>query len=230
MLDLRPLNERVYTIILDRLISGEMALGQRLDAYALAQDLGVSRTPVKEALNRLAVEGLIEISPRRGTRVIVPTLRDIEELYELRKMAELFAVDAALRNATDEDLARFRMLVEGLDAYIDGDGYRDYPDYLAKDHAMHVFIVSLAGNKRLTTFYGDIAIHVWLTRMGCISAGYRVADAAGSRREHLAIAAAFAERSAEKLRAALATHVDNRLEHLCWVFRKAFKSGPTTED
>ena len=108
MLDTSPLNERVYQLLLDRILSATLSPGQRVDSEELSRDLGVSRTPIKDALARLSAEGLIEIRPRRGTLVAKPTRRDAEELHEMRLMIETYVADGAIQAATATDDTHLR--------------------------------------------------------------------------------------------------------------------------
>lgn len=214
MLDLRPLNERIYQILLDRILSGELNARQRLDVKQLSQELGVSRTPVMDAFKQLAAEGLVEISPRRGTRVAMPSLRDVEELFDLAKMVELHAAEPALNNATAEDRERLWEMVEGLDVFIRDDGYTDYRAFLHENTAMHAYIVGLAGNRRLSDFYESINIHTqlaFLAHFVRVHGGYEVGEAQATHREHLNIVTAFEEGALDALRAACAEHIGNSL-------------------
>ena len=118
MLDLSPLNERVYQLLLRRILSGEAAPGGRLDAEELSQTLGVSRTPVKDALTRLCAEGLVEITPRRGTRVTALTRRDIQELHDVRRMIELYAAHSAIKAASPQHQLRLREILHELEGIV----------------------------------------------------------------------------------------------------------------
>src|SRR5262245_35638355 len=86
------LTDRVYRAIKDRLLSQEIEVGSRLREDDLAAQLGVSRTPIREALMRLAQEGLVEIAPRSGTHVCTFTPDDIEQIFDLRIALESLAV------------------------------------------------------------------------------------------------------------------------------------------
>jgi DNA-binding GntR family transcriptional regulator len=209
-LDLRPLNERVHEVILQRILSGQLRPGQRLDPDELCRDLGVSRTPVKDAISRLAAEGMLEVSPRRGTCVVSMTSEDALELLDVRKMIEAHAAERAVANATPADIVKIDKMVEHLKSFMVGDGYADYFAFLIEDHEMHSYIVRLAGNSRISALYETTRIHIRLARIASGRDQREVTDAQATHQEHLAIARAFGNRSADELKTAIVQHLDNR--------------------
>ena len=89
-LDLRQI---VYEKIKNVIVSGVIPAGTRLSEVQLAQQLEVSRTPVREAIRQLSESGLVRLTPRRGAYVVLPTARDARELYEIRSALELIPID-----------------------------------------------------------------------------------------------------------------------------------------
>jgi DNA-binding GntR family transcriptional regulator len=220
MLDLRLLSEKVHEYLLERILSGALVAGQRIDADELSRILGVSRTPIKDALGRLAAEGLVEISPRRGTAVSTVTLRDVEEIFDVRRMIMLYAAEGALRNATPADRRRLREMLSQLESYIVGDDYTNYTAFLGIDHELHSCIVDLAGNARLSSLYQSTRVHMSLARFGYTHGANMTSDAISTHREHSAMVAAFELGSLEALRAAIDDHMARRV---AW-YRRAFES------
>ena len=106
----------------DRILSGQLAGGARLGEVELATDLGMSRTPVRQALLRLAAEGLVEVTPNRGARVIVRSDRELEYVFELRARLEGLAARRSATRATAEQLDLLDTLAHDLaDAADKGD-------------------------------------------------------------------------------------------------------------
>jgi DNA-binding GntR family transcriptional regulator len=132
----------------------------------MEKQLGISRTPLKEALNRLEVEGLIQIRPRSGTYVTDPTPDDIADSFEVRRILELYAVELAVRLAKDEDLARLEAMVGEL-AILAAAPDRDaiYPRYLSTDHEFHRQLVLLAENRRLRYAHERENVHAQMARV-----------------------------------------------------------------
>ena len=96
--------ERVADSLRDRIVHGDLAAGSRLGEAELAGELGVSRTPVREALSRLAAEGLVEIVPNRGARVATWTAAELEGVFDLRSTLEPQLTGFAVPNATPADV------------------------------------------------------------------------------------------------------------------------------
>ena len=111
-IDNKPLRERVLDALREAIITGEFKPGQPLVEMELASQLGISRAPLREALQTLAREGLIETAPYRGTVVRHLTRTDIEELYSLRSVLETFAVQRIITQNNPENVARLHECFE----------------------------------------------------------------------------------------------------------------------
>jgi DNA-binding GntR family transcriptional regulator len=203
LIDSRPLHHRVYDVLIDRVITGELVAGDRLDAAELAQALGVSRTPVKEALNRLASEGIVDIQARRGTSVKVPTQAEVSELYEIMRMIGLYVAEPAIRRATPDDTQALRELLAAIELEITDGVITDYAAYLERDRAFHTCMVQLAGNSRLLEMYRIAGLQI---RLAYSPETHGHHDVSLSATQHRAIIRAFEERSVEGLHQAMAEH------------------------
>jgi DNA-binding GntR family transcriptional regulator len=102
--------ETAYTLIRAGVLSGEFARGQRLREEQLARQIGVSRTPVREALRRLDAEGLVEFTPNRGARVSAWTRQELEDLYDIRAMLEGHGARLAAARIAPEEVSRLSAL------------------------------------------------------------------------------------------------------------------------
>jgi DNA-binding GntR family transcriptional regulator len=138
--------ERVYEEVRGEIISCALRPGLEIREAALAERYGVSKSPVRDAMQKLALEGLIEVEPRRGYRVAQVRVEDAEHILDLRVILETAAVRRAAVNATDEELAeldRFRSpdvdTVEGFAAY---------------NERFHQTVSALSGNARLAAEIG----------------------------------------------------------------------------
>jgi DNA-binding GntR family transcriptional regulator len=103
-----PLVDRLAGAIQTRVLSGDVPVGTRLRQEALAEEFGVSRTPVREALRKLQSTGLVELLPNRGAVVRGPSAREIREAYEVRAELEGLAAELAAGRISDADLLRLR--------------------------------------------------------------------------------------------------------------------------
>lgn len=153
--------EQTRSILRDDIVSLRLQPGCRLTVDALAERFGVSRTPVRDALNALAEEGLVVVAPRVGYYVIELSLDDIREISGVRKMVELYAFPFASKNMSRDDVGA--LLEETLSV-------RDLPSHDKRrvfeqlDRKFHLEIISAAGNKRLVDFFMPIASFVDLMR------------------------------------------------------------------
>lgn len=143
------LRELVYRSLREAILRGELKPGTRLMEMQLASQLGVSRTPIREAISRLDEEGLAEIIPRKGAHVSNLTMEDVDDIFELREMLEALTITKLCREITTEGIARLRyaQLVYEKAASTD-----DHEAIIEKDVAFHIALYEETGNKRLGGF------------------------------------------------------------------------------
>jgi DNA-binding GntR family transcriptional regulator len=132
------LAHEAYRVVRQRIMRGELSLGQVISRRKLATELGMSFLPVSEALQRLEVEGLLESRPRAGTRVRVPGEADVRELYELREALETQAARLFAQRATPEQRLEVRRLADQVDAFFGRLATDDDPALKFAVHSHHV--------------------------------------------------------------------------------------------
>lgn len=219
------INERIYELILSRILSQQFSPGERLRVNEIAEALGVSRTPVKDAINRLAVEGLIVVSPRKGTFVADITADGIKDLFDVRLMMELHAAELAVHRATQEDVAELQRELEGMSQYVEGERYLDFESFLVLDTEFHLKFFRIAGNRLLLKLYQDINLHLQVVRAYQKAPG-AATEAGCSLREHTRIVAALQAADTPALRDAIREHVIQRQK----LFSSALEAaGPPEE-
>jgi DNA-binding GntR family transcriptional regulator len=163
-----------------RVLSGEIPSGTRLRQEALAEEFGVSRTPVREALRKLQASGLVEVRPNRGALVRAPTAREVREAYEVRAELEGLAAElAATRIRNDqllmlhEAVSLFRRLIES--------GTREVREWSRANDLFHQTIQEAAGNDRLVEMLAHLHRSFPRDLTGVVLSGSR-----GLLRENLA--------------------------------------------
>lgn len=191
----RLLVEMATEAIRDMIVSGRLDLGARLSEQRIAEALGISITPVRDAFARLAHEGLLEVVPQKGTFVFRLSRGELNQLCEARVAIE----PAALRLAHERGAAA---LADALDRVVarmdDALGSGDVPGYMALDTEFHETLVGACGNAYIVQAYGLIAAKVATLRLRLGTDPHHVAK---SRAEHGAIAEAVrADRPDEALR------------------------------
>lgn len=138
--------ERAYRLLRERLITLALPPGSPIDLSALMREFGLSKTPVMEAIQRLAHEDLLAIHPRRGTVVTQPTLSQAKHVIEVRDVFEGRAARLAAQRATDRDLAEMEALLAQQLAEREE---ADYARFLRNDYELHMRVAEASGNPLL---------------------------------------------------------------------------------
>ncbi|MGW1075173.1 GntR family transcriptional regulator [Streptomyces sp. NPDC002537] len=183
------------------LLSGELIPGEVYSGPALGERFGVSATPVREAMQQLALEGAVEVVPNRGFRVTSRTPRDLAELAEVRALLEVPAVLRLARTAPAARWSELRPLAEAATAVAaTGDRAR----YAEADRAFHRALLGLAGNRQLVTVADELHRRAqWPAVQGAAArAAGLMADAA----EHLTLLDALAAGDLERVESLIAGH------------------------
>lgn len=189
--------ERVRTMILDDRLPPGSAIRER----ALAAALEVSRTPLREALQKLAAEGLVELHANRGARVAAPSAEELHDLLQLLAVLEGFAGELAAERATEDEIAEIRALhYEMLAAHARGDRL----GYFRHNQAIHLAIVQAARNRPLIEQHGALNARLYRARYVC---NQRSGDRDLPIEEHDRILELLAGRDGVALSALLRLHV-----------------------
>jgi DNA-binding GntR family transcriptional regulator len=148
-----PLRQAVYDALTELIISGSLKPGQHLVEAELAEHLGVSRQPVREALQRLQTAGWVDLRPAQGAFVHSPTEEEAAQLLGVRAVLETYSAQLAAQNAEPEDVERlWELQQDGVDALAEGDVKR----LVTANTALHDFITSVAGNAVLAELIGEV--------------------------------------------------------------------------
>jgi DNA-binding GntR family transcriptional regulator len=173
--------DRAYEVIRERLVMLDIRPGEPVNDDRLAADLGLGRTPVREALKRLEQERLVVAYPRRGTFATAVDMTDLSNISEIRKQLEPTAAARAARTASPEARARLGVLAEGIAAINDDDEPRDV---MRRDVYVHREIYRASGNPHLEQILIGLDGHA--TRIWCLFLD-RLPDVARHVREHVAL-------------------------------------------
>jgi DNA-binding GntR family transcriptional regulator len=186
--------ERAYTAIRQKIMDGGFPPGAPLREEMLANELGVSRTPVRDALRRLLADGLVESTRNQGTFVNEITEDDLHEVYHLRAMLEGYAARRAASRITPEELAELRRLADEMEALSGADEHR-IARFSTLNREFHVTIVRAARSRRLEGMLG------WVLQVPLVLLKqYRMQEwvnIARSNRQHREIIEALSARNAE---------------------------------
>lgn len=149
----RPLREIVYEELKRQILIGEIAPGTRMMEVELADDMGVSRTPVREAIRKLEKEGLVTIEPRRGAYASDISIKDIVDVLEVRQDLEGMAAAMAAQKATDEQKEQLSKVTE---QYRDAVESGNVEEMIKFDEAFHKIIVGCSDNKTLVQLVSQV--------------------------------------------------------------------------
>jgi DNA-binding GntR family transcriptional regulator len=198
--------ERALATLRDLIMGGELAPGARLGEVEIADRLGVSRTPVREALSRLAAEGLVEIAPNRGARVVTWTVAELEGVFDLRAVLEPQLTAHAVPNAAPADVDELDALARGMhEVGTPGPG-QDLDALVPLNRAFHDRLVALAAHPTLATALAA-AIHPPIVRRNFLT--YDEASLRRSLAHHSEIVAALRAGDPEWARAVMTSHIAN---------------------
>lgn len=214
--------EALYLSLKERAVGFGFRPGERINEGEIARQLDASRTPLREALNRLLAEQLIEFRPGKGffCRALDPGA--ILELYEMRLVIETAAARQACERGTDADIA-------ALDAMLQADGLRTggltIGQVVARDEAFHLGIARLTGNSEMVRHLDRINERIRFIRW--IDMVHRVDITKG---EHLRIMQALSDRDGDRAAAIMQTHVMRRKDEIVAAVREGysniFMAGP----
>jgi DNA-binding GntR family transcriptional regulator len=207
--DARSRSETAYGILKRRLLAGDFPFGERLAEAKVAQQLGVSRTPVREALTRLHAENLVERHPDGGFRPSPPDLLETHELYQVRLALELHAVRLLGSGGASLDLASLRDL---RDQWADLAATPDIPvdpGFVLLDEHFHISLAAAAGNDSLVDTLIGVNERIRPVRMHDFLTAARIAITIV---EHRAIVESVLQGDLELARTRLEQHLQQSLE------------------
>lgn len=198
------LNDQVYDAIKARLLTREFGGGAKISLQTIADELGVSRSPVHHALTRLTTEGLV-VSEPRGYVVRPLTAELMDELHEARLALELHAAELTVGGLDDAQLAHFRELMGETIKPVRDRRIVDARAYLVANAAFHEYQVDLAGNSTISEMYRRLCVFPLQERALIVLGESAAGD---SDAEHRTIVEAFEQGDLEAARAALRANVE----------------------
>ena len=202
--DLLPLRDVVFYTLRRAILTGQLKPGERLMEVHLAEKLGVSRTPIREAIRKLELEGLVTIIPRRGAEVAEITEKSLNDVLEVRRALDALGAELACERITGEEIRELKKACEDFEKAADGND----TDAIAKaDVAFHDIIIRAAGNQRLEQLVNNLAEQMYRYRFVYIKEeeqrGVLLA-------EHREICDSIAARDVVRARNAAKQHIDNQ--------------------
>ena len=203
LLDRVSLSIRVYDHVKRRIVANELPFGSKLTEDGLAKELGISRTPIREALNRLAQDRLVTVSPGRGAFVATFSFDDMVQLLEIRETLEGMAARLASKRITKETLEKLRQRLKAAAQKQEHNGYKGYLD---ADRDFHECVISACGNHQLSQLMKSLQDRIQMLRSRSVMLPGR---ARKSFQEHMEIIDALSARDPDLAEEKIRTHIRN---------------------
>ena len=220
----KPLRELVFENIRQAIVKGIFAPGERLMEIQLADDLGVSRTPVREAIHKLELEGFVVMIPRRGTYVANLSIKDINDVYEIRISLDVLAAGLAAERIEPEELEELnRLLLEISEAARTG----PMDKIVRLDTAFHDVLYKASRNDRLRNIINNLREQITGIRGTSMRYPGRLAD---TLEEHRALVDSIAARDSERAQAAARIHLENAEHTLLKAMAEEQQAKPGHDD
>ncbi|MFI5035351.1 MAG: GntR family transcriptional regulator [Acidimicrobiales bacterium] len=198
----RTLKDHAYEQIKEAILSGSLAAGSLTSVPMLSGALGVSRSPVREALANLATEGLVSFERNRGVRILVLNQFDVEEIFDLRILLEVpatYRMVQFLGKRRTQVLTELRQEFEAMERSVG-----DEPTFMAHDRMFHKIILDHSGNRRLSAFVLELRDQVRSLGLSTVGHSRALTDVL---REHRLILAAVEAGDADAARAEMESHI-----------------------
>lgn len=149
----KSLKQSVYNTLKNAILSRKLPPGKQIVENAISENLKISRTPIRNAINLLAADGLVEIIPNKGAFVINPSLEEVTQAYELRKDLEIMAVISALDFVEEKDFEEMESIIASERKAV---ASKDLKEYVKANEEFHLAITKKCGNKFLNEFIGKL--------------------------------------------------------------------------
>ena len=202
--DLLPLRDVVFNTLRQAILTGELSPGERLMEIHLANRLGVSRTPIREAIRKLELEGLVTMIPRRGAEVAQITEKSMNDVLEVRSAMDALCVELACDRITVAELERLHAACEEFEKAVKR---KDVKEIAQADVALHDIIAEATGNARLIQLISNLSQQMYRYRFEYIkdfSQHDRLVE------EHRIIYESIVKKDKETAKEAAKLHIDNQ--------------------
>lgn len=199
-----PLRDIVFNTLRKAILKGELAPGERLMEKQLAEKMGVSRTPIREAIRKLELEGLVIMVPRKGAEVAMTTEQDIKDVLEVRAALESLAVKLACQRMNEQDM---NDLLAVNDAFMGAARRNDVETVIKKDVEFHDTIYGATNNKKLTGMIINLQEQIYRFRAEYIR---QMDDFSNLMEEHEAIVNAIINKNSAEAQEIATKHIENQ--------------------
>lgn len=199
----KPLRELVFESLREAIINGQLRPGERMMEIQLAEEMGVSRTPVREAIRKLELEGLVVMIPRKGAYVAGLSLKDIADVFEIRRALEGLAAELAADRISEDELEKLERYLVIIAEQIEAG---DLQKVVEVDTDFHTLLYQASRNQRLTQIINNLREQIQRFRTTSLSYPGRMKTAL---EEHRKIVEAISSRDGDQARRSAQEHIEN---------------------
>ncbi len=201
-----PLRDVVFKTLRQGILMGDLAPGQRLMEIQLANQLGVSRTPIREAMRMLELEGLVVMIPRKGAQVAKISQKGLHDVLEVRSALEDLAMELSCKRITTDELAQLRNAIENFKLSVNK---KDITLIAQQDVAFHDIIYAATKNDRLIALLSNLREQMYRYRMEYLK-NYTTHQSIIE--EHEALYTSLSTRNIEMAKATIRNHIYNQVK------------------
>lgn len=206
---MKPLRELVFDALREAILNGTtLKPGERMMETKLAEELGVSRTPVREAIRKLELEGLVVMLPRKGAYVADISSRDLVELFEVRGALESLAAGLAAERITAEELEQLEQILHRISFYVET---KDLEKLIEADTEFHDVLYTASRNRKLSSIIAAMREQIQRFRTNSLAKPGRMREALI---EHKKIVEAISQRDVALAQKLAVRHIENAEERL----------------
>ena len=199
---------QIADMLRDMIMTGKLEEGDKVHENELCETMGISKTPLREALRVLSVEGLIQLVPNRGAFVTKPTFEEISEMFDVMSLLEGFCARKACEKMTPKDFARLEKLHAKLEQNFER---RDQEEYIRINNQYHSFVQEIAGNRTLNQIVDGLRKKILLYRFQSLNLPARFES---SIREHRDLLEAFRQHDHSRAESLMQAHLQNQSQAL----------------
>ncbi|MBO8170045.1 MAG: GntR family transcriptional regulator [Thermoanaerobacteraceae bacterium] len=215
----KPLREIVFETLREAIISGKLKAGERLMEVQLAEEMGVSRTPVREAIRKLELEGFVVMVPRKGAYVAGISTKDITEVFEIRAALESLAASLAAERITEEELEELERLLVQVAECAQKD---DLEKLIEIDTQFHDCLYKASRNDRLVQIISNLREQIQRFRTTSLASPGRMKQ---TLKEHKKIVEAISQRDMKLAHDLAIEHIENAENSILEALEKQGEAG-----
>jgi DNA-binding GntR family transcriptional regulator len=209
------LRNKVFNYIKSQILNGQLKHGDAIIESKMAEELGVSRTPIREAIQLLEMEGLVESTPNKGIVILGISAQDVQDIYAIRCLVEGLAARWATGRLTSAQIKELKKTLDLMEFYANKD---DMNELTELDNHFHQLIYKASGSRILKQTLGTLHQFVQLARLESLMVPHRLED---TLHEHRAILSAFLEKDPTKAEKAMSDHVQKASQNIIYAHRES---------